>query len=78
MSKFNLSLIVSLALIVPSGATAIHLAAQPDLTQAQMQLLETSLKICYASSATLSGVLATQHPPQKKGQSTDSTNRSNS
>ena len=62
LSKFNLSVIVSLGLIVPSGTTAIYLAHQPSLTDAQMQVLETSLKICYGSSTALFGVLATHRP----------------
>jgi len=71
LSKFNLSLIVSLSLIVPSGTTAIYLANQPNLTPAQIQVLETSLKICYGSSTVLFSVLTANPPLPDKKQSGD-------
>ncbi|MBL1173585.1 hypothetical protein [Pantanalinema sp. GBBB05] len=68
MSQFNLSLFVSLALIIPSGSTAIYLVTQPNLTAAQIQVLETSLQICSGSSTVLLSVLAAKRtlPDQKQ------------
>lgn len=78
MSKFNLSLIALLAVIVPSGATAIYLANQAELTNPQTQVLETSIKICYGSTLTLSGVLAAKPKPRKKDKSDDNTDNTDS
>lgn len=71
LPKFRLSLMVLLGLIIPSGTTAIYLANQPHPTAAQLQVIETSLKICYGSSTALFGLLAAHRPALNQGQSGD-------
>lgn len=59
---FNLIFVTVLSLTLGSGGTALHLASQPTLTEAQTHVLNTAIALWTTGSTTLIGLLGTNKP----------------
>ncbi|MGF1569331.1 MAG: hypothetical protein ACFCVD_14895 [Nodosilinea sp.] len=54
---FNLVFATVLSLTLGSGGTAVHLARQPTLTEAQNRIFDSSIAMWTAGATTLMGLL---------------------
>lgn len=66
-SKFNLIFTAVLSLTLTSGSTAIHLANQPTLSEAQERVLDSALTLWTMGSTTVVGLLGSRRDDDDSG-----------
>jgi len=59
----NLVFATALSLTLGSGGTALHLASQPTLTEAQTRVFNSAIALWTTGTTTLIGLLTTTKPP---------------
>jgi hypothetical protein len=60
---FNLIFATVLSLTLGSGGTALHLASQPTLTEAQTRVLDSAIALWTTGTTAVIGLLGTNNKP---------------